>query len=387
MNSQLPQPDEVSRENSQALVEIIRSQIQQNNGWISFLQYMQAVLYTPVYGYYSGSQEKIGRQGDFITAPELTSLFGQTLANALVPLLRETAGNIYEFGAGTGVLALDIIKSLPEQCWTFYYIVEVSAQLRQRQRQYIDQHLPEHLAKKVVHLDSLPEIFDGVIVGNEVLDAMPCERICWHSADNIEQVGVALDRNGQFVFQNRPLQKPALLANACKLPIASFPYTSELHLVQQAFISTLAKRLVRGGVIFIDYGFDEAQFYSPHRTNGTLIGHYRHHTIHDPFFYPGLCDLTCHVNFTVMAEAALDAGLTLAGFTSQAQFLLNLGITDRLTQVGAPHEAAYIKEATACQTLLGLHEMGEQFKVIGFARGIDADNWQGFTEGDICYRL
>ncbi len=387
MNSQLPQPDEASRANSQALTGIIRSQIQQNNGWISFAQYMQAALYTPRFGYYSGGQEKIGRLGDFITAPVLTPLFGQTIAAGLTPLLKETSGNIYEFGAGTGVLAVDIIKSLPDQCWMHYYIIEVSGQLRQSQCQYIDQHLPERLAKKVVHLDFLPEIFDGVIIGNEVLDAMPCERICWQSADTIEQVGVALALDNRFVFQNRLLQEPDLYTSVRKLPISNFPYISELHLVQQAFVTTLAERLERGGMIFIDYGFDQTQFYYPHRTNGTLIGHYRHHTIHDPFFYPGLCDLTCHVNFTAMAEAALDAGLTLAGYTTQAQFLLNLGITDRLIQVGKPHEAAYIKEATACQTLLGLQEMGELFKVIAFARGIDVDDWQGFTEGDMCYRL
>ncbi len=387
MNGQLPQPDEVSLANSLALVEIIRAQIQQNNGWISFAQYMQAALYTPVYGYYSSSQEKIGRQGDFITAPVLTSLFGQTLANALAPLLRETAGNLYEFGAGTGVLAVDIIKSLPEQCWTRYYIIEVSAQLRQRQREYIERNLPENLAKKVIHLDVLPEIFDGMIVGNEVLDAMPCERISWQSADIVEQVGVALNQDGQFIYQNRALQEADLRASAQKLPISAFPYTSELHTVQQAFVTTLAERVVRGGMIFIDYGFEESQFYTPHRTTGTLIGHYRHHIVNDPFFYPGLCDLTCHVNFTAIAEAALDAGLTLAGFATQAQFLLNLGIADKLAQIGQPHEAVYIREATACQTLLGLQQMGELFKVIGFARGIDADNWQGFMEGDICYRL
>ncbi len=387
MNPRLPEPDENAKLASQALCQIIQRQITQNNGWISFADYMQAALYTPQHGYYRRGGYKIGQDGDFITAPTLTPLFGQTLATQLAELLPQTAGNIYEFGAGTGKMALDIIQTLLQnnQPFTHYYIIEVSSELRQRQRTLLTQNLPE-IAHKITHLDVLPDTFDGIILGNEVLDAMPCERICWRTPRQIEHVGVTWNQTTGFRLENRPLINPFLLKLAQALPLKVYPYTSELHATQQTLMTTLAEKLLRGAIIWIDYGFDAAQYYFSERTEGTLIGHYRHHTIHDPFFYPGLCDLSCHINFSAIIEAGIDAGLDLAGYTTQAHFLLNLNITEQLTRTGNPQELPYIKAAKACQKLLNQHEMGELFKVAGLGKGINTP-WQGFCQNDHSYRL
>ena len=387
MNSQLPDPNEDAKLASRALCQIIQRHIKQNNGWISFADYMQAVLYTPQYGYYSAVGHKIGQDGDFITAPTLTPLFGQTLATQLAELLPQTAGNIYEFGAGTGKMALDIIQTLlhNNQPFAYYYIIEVSAELRQRQRILLTQTLPE-IAHKIIHLDTLPETFDGIILGNEVLDAMPCERIYWRTPQQIKHIGVTWNEATGFCLENRPLVNPLLLKQAQALPVSVYPYTSELHSTQQTLMTTLAEKLLRGAIIWIDYGFDANQYYFSERTEGTLIGHYRHHTVHDPFFYPGLCDLTCHINFTAIIEAGIDAGLDLAGYTTQAHFLLNLGITEQLLRTGNPQDLPYIRAAKACQKLLNQHEMGELFKVAGLSKGIN-NSWQGFYQNDHRYRL
>ncbi|WP_434777207.1 class I SAM-dependent methyltransferase [Neisseria sp. Ec49-e6-T10] len=384
--SQFAPPSSEAKAASDALIKTIQHCIEQNDGWISFAQYMNMALYTPQYGYYTGGSYKIGAQGDFITAPTLSTLFSHTLSKQVAQILPHTQGNIYEFGAGTGALALGIMQKLTQANIDFdcYYIIEVSAQLAQRQKALVSQHAPE-LLHKLVHLSALPEEFNGVIIGNEVLDAMPCEQIIWNK-DCIKQQGVTYNQQEGFELDARPISDPNILKAAQVLSINHFPYQSELHLAQQAFIGTLAQKLTKGMMLFIDYGFDEQQYYIPERNMGTLIGHYQHHTIHDPFFLPGLCDLTCHINFTAMAQEAIDQKLDLLGYTTQAHFLLNLGITELLNQVGEPQSQAYIKEASACQTLLAQHEMGELFKVIAFGKNID-EELLGFTHGDLCHKL
>lgn len=388
MIPQLSEPSPEEKQISQTLCTIIRQRIHENNNWISFADYMQLALYTPQYGYYAGGCHKIGAKGDFITAPTLTPLFGQALTAQIAELLPKTAGNIYEFGAGTGDLACTIIQTLQTQnhAFEYYYIIEVSTELKQRQRALFEQKIPE-FADKVIHLNSLPEYFDGIILGNEVLDAMPCERICWQDASHIEQIGVTYSEGKGFSLANRPLTDPVLLQQAEQIEIDIFPYESELHPIQTSFIASLAEKLTRGAMIWIDYGFESKQYYFPERSMGTFIAHYHHHSIHDPFFYPGLCDLTAHINFTQIASIAIDMGLALSGFTSQAYFLLNLGISDLLSSVANPEQVDYIKQSKAVQILLNQHEMGELFKVIGFTKNIDADNWLGFKEGDRCHKL
>ena len=384
MNKNLPFPDTQAEQASLALQALIANEIQSHDNWMSFNDYMQLALFAPQLGYYTGGSHKIGSAGDFVTAPSLTPLFGLTLARQIEPVLRQSAGNVYEFGAGTGELAVSLLAGLQPDALQHYYIMDVSPELKQRQLALIREKTPQH-ADKVVFLDSLPDAFDGVIIGNEVLDAMASEVIRW-TETGIEQMGVSIV-DDQFAWTQRPVSDERILAEALRIQPDKQPYTSELHLNQTAFIATLAQKLTRGAIIMIDYGFDEAQYYHPQRSMGTLIGHYRHHVVDDPFFWPGLMDLTCHVNFTAMAQAAVDNGLDLIGYTSQAHFLFNLGITEvLLAEHPDVNSKAYLQAASAMQKLVAPHEMGELFKVIAMGKGVDVD-WQGFANGDWCHKL
>ena len=380
----LPLPSPTAQQSSANLQTLLAEEIKKHGNWIPFSRFMELVLYAPQYGYYTGDSHKIGNNGDFITAPTLTPLFARTLARQLQELLPQTAGNIYEFGAGTGQLAADLLNNLSDGI-NRYYIIEISPELAARQKDLI-QALAPQAAQKIIHLSALPETFDGIIIGNEVLDAMPVEIIRKDEGSSFEHVGVCLD-NDRFTYSARPLHDLQLSALASLyFPKISSPYTSELHPQQYAFIRTLASRLEHGCMIFIDYGFDAAQYYHSQRDQGTLIGHYRHHVIHNPFDFIGLVDLTAHVNFTDIAQAGTDAGLDLIGYLPQSHFLLNLGITELLAQTGKTNSAAYIREAAAVQKLIDQHEMGELFKVIAFGKNINID-WTGFCFGDICYKL
>ncbi|WP_108044328.1 class I SAM-dependent methyltransferase [Neisseria cinerea] len=377
-------PSPAAQQSSANLQTLLAEEIRKHGNWIPFSRFMDLVLYAPQYGYYTGGSHKIGNDGDFITSPTLTPLFARTLARQLQELLPQTAGNIYEFGAGTGQLAADLLNNLSNGI-NRYYIIEISPELAARQKDLI-QTLAPQAAQKIVHLSALPETFDGIIIGNEVLDAMPVEIIRKDEGGSFEHVGVCLE-NDRFTYSARPLHDLQLSALASLyFPKISPPYTSELHPQQYAFIRTLASRLEHGCMIFIDYGFDAAQYYHPQRNQGTLIGHYRHHVIHNPFDFIGLADLTAHVNFTDIAQAGTDAGLDLIGYLPQSHFLLNLGITELLAQTGKTDSAAYIREAAAVQKLIDQHEMGELFKVIAFGKNINID-WTGFCFGDICHKL
>lgn len=383
MKPQIPVPSESAAAASRQLVELIQHRIRTCGGWIPFAEFMSLALYAPQLGYYSGGSTKIGADGDFITAPTLTPLFGQTIARQAVPVLAETAGNIYEFGAGTGDLAVQLVRALSDGL-NHYYIIEASAELAERQQQLAAAQLPPHLADKIIHLSTLPEQFNGLIIGNEVLDAMPVELVCRRHGQ-FQQIGVSIGEHG-FGQSSRPIESPALLAAAEQYLPPIEDYTSELHLQQHAFIRTLAERLECGGMIWIDYGFDAAQYYHPQRSMGTLIGHYRHHTVHDPFFHIGLTDLTAHINFTDIAQAGTDGGLDLIGYTTQAHFLLNLGLPELLSRCAPVGSTGYTRQAAAVQQLISPHEMGELFKVMAFGKNISV-NWQGFAYGDICHKL
>jgi SAM-dependent MidA family methyltransferase len=345
---------------------------------------MELALYAHGLGYYSAGSHKFGAAGDFITAPEITPLFGATLARQIAELLPQTAGVIYEFGAGSGRLAVDLLReletigSLPAR----YIIIDLSPDLIERQRITLHTELP-HLAARIEWLDTLPDTLDGVIIGNEVLDAMPCELIHW--APHPLQRGVCLN-GGHFAWQDRPITDPLLLQRAQSLAIDADDYLSEINLNNPAFIHTLAARLTRGAILLLDYGFPQSEYYHPDRRMGTLIGHYRHHTIDDPFMYPGLMDLTCHVDFSAVAQAGVDAGLDLIGYTTQAQFLINCGITEIMQRLDPEDVKTWAPQAAALQQLLSPAEMGELFKVIGFGKGISIV-WQGFEHGDRCHSL
>lgn len=380
----LPAPSADALATSQALCALIRQTISDAGGWIPFSRYMELALYAPGLGYYSAGSHKLGSAGDFTTAPEMSAFFGRTLARQIAELLPQTGGTVYEFGAGTGKLAIDILTELqaldclPQR----YVIIDLSADLIERQQTAIRAALP-HLADRLQWLSVLPAELDGVIIGNEVLDAMPCELLHW--TPEPRQRGVALDGE-QFIWQDRPIQDPTLQRQAQALNIRQAGYISELSLSNIAFIHTLARHLVRGAILLVDYGYPAGEFYHPQRHMGTLIGHYRHHTVDDPFFLPGLMDLTCHVDFTAIAQSGIDAGLDLIGYTTQAQFLINAGITQLLGELDADDSASYLPVVAMVQKLLSMQEMGELFKVIGFGRGVSID-WLGFTQGDRCHTL
>ncbi|WP_215780727.1 class I SAM-dependent methyltransferase [Paludibacterium sp. B53371] len=382
--STLPEPSPAALAISQQLQARLRQIITDAGGWIPFSHYMEQVLYAPGLGYYAAGSHKLGGAGDFTTAPEMTSLFGATLARQLAELLPQTAGTVYEFGAGSGRLAVDLLReleqldSLPAQ----YCILDLSPDLIARQRDTLRRELP-HLLPRVQWLTALPDTLDGVIIGNEVLDAMPCELIHWTPAPM--QRGVVI-QDEQFAWQDRPIDHPDLQARADALAIDLPGYTSEISLSNLAFLRTLASQLTRGAILLLDYGFPQHEYYHPQRRMGTLIGHYRHHTIDDPFYLPGLMDLTCHVDFSAVAQAGIDAGLDLIGYTSQAQFLINSGIGDVMQRLDPQNVREWAPQAAAVQKLMSPAEMGELFKVIGFGRAVSID-WTGFVDGDRCHTL
>jgi SAM-dependent MidA family methyltransferase len=357
----------------------LRSLIDAAGGWLPFSRFMEAALYAPGLGYYAAGAMKFGAAGDFVTAPEMTPLFGRTLAHAIAPVLAETGGDVLELGAGSGRLAADVLGEL-ERLGALparYLILEVSADLRERQQATLARERPQ-LAGRVQWLDALPENFSGVVLGNEVLDALPVELVHWTDTGPLAR-GVIVEGE-QFGWQDRPITDPVLQARAEALDLAP-GYVSEIHLASDALIAALAQSLDRGLILMIDYGFSAAEYYHPQRHMGTLRAHYRHHALDDPFYLPGLADLTAHVDFSAVARAGMGAGLALVGYTSQASFLLNSGLTELMMQTSPDDAAAWLPQANAVQRLVSPAEMGELFKVIGMTKGSVAP-LAGFARGD-----
>ena len=379
----LPAPTPEALSISQQLTSVIIDEIQAQS-WISFARYMELALYAPGLGYYSAGATKLGAAGDFITAPEISPLFGRSLAQQIAQVLRITAGDVLEIGAGSGRLACDVLIELVRLgcAPSHYYILEVSADLRERQQQIMATMLPDSL-DSVIWLDALPATFTGCIIGNEVLDAMPVH-IVHATEDGLSERGVVL-QNQQFAWQDRPLTTGVLFDTATALNLSA-DYITEINLSAQGFISSLAHCLQRGMIVMVDYGFGEREYYHPQRNQGTLMCHYRQYAHADPFYLPGLQDITAHVDFTAVGVAGIDAGLQLAGYTGQAQFLINCGITDLLALTSADDVAHYAPQAAAVQKLMSPAEMGELFKVMAWIRDID-EPLLGFMQGDQTRRL
>ncbi len=379
----LPTPTPEALSISQQLVQVIAEEIQAQ-GWISFARYMELALYAPGLGYYSAGAAKLGAAGDFITAPEISPLFGRSLAQQVAQVLRVTGGDVLEVGAGSGRLACDVLIELMrlECAPDHYYILEVSADLRERQQQLVARELPDWL-DRVVWLSQLPAAFTGCIIGNEVLDAMPVH-IVHQTQQGLCERGVVI-QNQQFIWQDQPLTTGALFDTVTALALEA-DYITEINLSAQGFINSLAQCLQRGAIVMIDYGFGEGEYYHPQRNQGTLMCHYRQHAHADPFYLPGLQDITAHVDFTAMAVAGIDASLQLAGYTSQAQFLINCGITDLLALTSVEDVVVYVPQVTAVQKLMSPAEMGELFKVMAWTRDMEM-SLLGFTQGDQTRRL
>ena len=360
-----------------ALASHIRQAITAAGGWIGFDRFMALALYTPGLGYYAHDSRKFGLMpesgSDFVTAPELSPRFGEALARQVAQALLSTATTeVWEFGAGSGALAGQLLQALGPRI-TRYTIVDLSASLQSRQR--------EHLAAwgdTVRWVSELPAQMQGVVVGNEVLDAMPVQLLVrvegvWHER------GVAV-RDGEFVHADRPtaLRPPLEVAG-------QHDYLTEIHPQAEAFIATLADRLQAGAVFLLDYGFPEHEYYHPQRSMGTVMCHRGHLLDADALQDVGDKDITAHVNFSGIALAGQEAGLQVLGYASQARFLLNCGVLDGM-------DDAPLSERVMVQKLINEHEMGELFKVIGFAVNSAANPWTGwqavgFGAGDRTHTL
>ena len=383
----LPQPSPEAADHSRQLSAAINREIVACGGWISFSRFMELVLYEPGLGYYSAGARKIGAAGDFVTAPELSPFFGRALAHQLAEFMDASIPFVLEVGAGSGCLAADLLRELeclgklPER----YDILDLSADLRERQQATLVAAVP-HLLPLVHWLDRLPERFSGVVLANELLDALPAHVIAWRE-NGIFERGVALDADGCFTWNERPATGVLLaaaeeIAAQCSLPPG---YESEISLAARAWAAEWGRRLQRGALLLIDYGFPRSEFYHQQRGSGTLMCHYRHYAHPDPFYLPGLQDVTVHVDFTAIIAAAAGAGFDLLGYTSQGQFLLNCGILDLLA-AEEPGTPDYIRASGAINKLLMPHEMGELFKVIAIGREIDRP-LRGFSTGDQSHRL
>ena len=369
---------------SQTLARLIQKEIQAQNGQISFAKYMEMALYTPGLGYYAAGKNKLGSKGDFTTAPEISPLFGATIVQTLLPIIEHLQSlnepiKILEFGAGTGALAESILTELQSQgiAVDSYSILDLSADLIERQQSRLAQPFP-----MVTWIHQLPKNFTGIILANEVLDAMPIELITY--------------QNQGWVFKDVTLTKEstegAISFRHClgkEVPQAILPeclnqqsfengYTTEINLNAKAWTNSISEILDMGILLTIDYGFPEHEYYHAQRNQGTVMGHYAHHAIQDPFFYPGLCDLTAHVDWTSIANTGINAGLSFLGFTSQASYLLDAGIGSLLMEkVDPSNSAEFMPHSNAIKKLLSEAEMGELFKVMCFGKGLP------FEEGDL----
>ncbi len=415
MPTPLPQPSPEAQAHSNQLREFIRRDIALQGGWIPFSRFMELALYAPGLGYYTAGARKLGAAGDFVTAPEISPLFGRTLARQLADIMAQSVPQVMELGAGSGKLAADVLGELerldclPER----YDILDVSADLRARQQALLQERLP-HLFNRVHWLGALPEKISGAVIANEVLDALPVHLVHWRSTGTrpsptsgrgtggegahfsapplpptplpegergqvLFERGVASDGTS-VVWQERLLENPELLQIAQEISVPD-DYLSEISLAVRGLIGSLCERLQQGVLLFIDYGFGAGEYYHPQRSSGTLMCHYRHHAHDDPFFLVGLQDITAHVDFTAVAESAIASGVHLLGYTTQAHFLINCGITDLLAENDPEKLRDYLPLSAQLQKLTSPAEMGELFKMIALGKGVNG-MLRGFASGD-----
>lgn len=385
INSKLPAPDLPAQQHSDQLEALIAEKIQAAGGKISFADYMQCCLYQPGLGYYSAGLSKIGVAGDFVTAPEISPLYSQALARHIADVLTQSGGDCLEFGAGSGKMAGGILLQLAQ--WDClpnqYFIIEASADLRLRQEEYLSDKLGA-LFSRVAWLDQLPDRFSGVVVANEVCDAMPVHSLLINRTSAYERY-VGHDGN-QFVWHNGPLSQPALqdAAYAISGLLDECPYLCEVNLYAQAWLNSLAGMLSHGAIFIIDYGHTAGDYFHTSRADGGIRCHYQHYAHDNPLILPGLQDLTAHVNFSDLAETAHQAGLDVAGLQSQKDFLLAGGILDLAGQQ-MPDEFQQLQQAAALKRLLLPEQMGSIFKILSLTR--DLPTLPRCQHGDLRWQL
>jgi len=378
--AQLPPPtgDEIAH--SKRLVDFLIAEIEQQGGVISFRDYMQSVLYQPGLGYYSAGLGKFGAAGDFITAPEISSLFGNTLARQCEMIFEQGAArNILEFGAGNGRLCEQILTSLGRACT--YSIIELSADLRLRQQEYLQSCLGAEVFARVSWLDQLPKEFSGIILANEVLDAMPVHLVS--KDQQWFEPGIGFDGKGfnwcRYADDSEAVTAIGQIESAQALLPAG--YTTEVNLNYRPWLNALRECCNQVVMLIIDYGYEQAQYYHPERSSGTLVCHYRHRSHADALVYPGLQDITASIDFDAFADAAIDCDFNLCGYTTQGQFLLAGGLLEEAgNAVPGSDTRGQLETAQQIKTLTLPTEMGERFKVIGLHKNLVIDI-PAFTQG------
>jgi SAM-dependent MidA family methyltransferase len=389
-DSSLPPPSPDALAHSERLRAHIAAEIAAAGGMLPFDRYMELALYAPGLGYYAAGARKLGPDGDFVTAPELSPLFGRCVAAQCAEILGALGGgDLLEFGAGTGALAADLIATLDRlgAAWGEYLVLEPSPDLRARQRETLARRVPHRLAR-VRWLDRLPHAFAGVMLGNEVLDAFPVHRFRV-GGDSLEEAFVTAGASG--LAETWAPARSAGLAPAVRAIEAAYGelpegYCSEINLRLAPWLAATAAALERGALLLVDYGYAAAEYYHPDRREGTLLCHYRHRVHGAPLLWPGLQDVTASVDFTAVARAGEAAGLALAGYTTQAAFLLGTDLGRWLAESDVDDVVAHQRLVQGVRTLTLPSEMGERFKAMGFARGLDLA-WRGFSFRDLRDRL
>ncbi|NLA50828.1 MAG: SAM-dependent methyltransferase [Alcaligenaceae bacterium] len=390
----LPELHPAEFEHTQKLAKLLQQEIE-SNGPISFEQYMTQALYHPEYGYYTSARLKLASDknnsqaisGDFVTAPELSPWFGRTLALAIAEVLAHCAEkNILEFGAGSGILAKQVLDSL-EDSNTKYFILELSNDLKNLQQQTLADY-----QDRVIWLDQLPESFIGCVIANEVLDAMPVRLLRRDEQNQIKERFVdinpstAADSLPQFIWSDQAIKQDNIPHDIDHL-LEIGGYTSEFNEQAKAWVTSMGSWLKQGAAILIDYGFPASEYYHPQRGQGTLMCHFRHHAHPEVLALPGIQDITAHVNFSAIAEKAVEAGLEVIGYTSQANFLMNCGLLDLLSSLDPEDVESYASNIGPVQKLLSEAEMGELFKVIMLTKNVDELYPIGFARADRRFQL